>query len=233
MPRPIPTARSGTAPRLHSDPTRTSPLTWSARPGAHRHAAGWRQLPRSCSAPRRSRSIPARKRGARSGPQAQSSWPGRPRRRWRWCRRRADGPLEELDRALLQRLKGQIALDLRRGEDAVPLLLDAAKRLESLDPGLARETYVEALRAASIAGRLGTGMLAAAKAARGAPPRPGCGASDRRAARRPGRPLHGWLRRQRGHAQAGPCRGSRRRRSGRAEHALAVDRSSRRAGPVR
>jgi DNA-binding CsgD family transcriptional regulator len=84
-----------------------------------------------------------------------------------------DGPLHELDRALLQRLKGQIALDLRRGEDAVPLLLDAAKRLESLDAGLARETYVEALRAASIAGRLGGGMLVAATAARGAPPRPG------------------------------------------------------------
>jgi DNA-binding CsgD family transcriptional regulator len=74
---------------------------------------------------------------------------------------------------MLQRLHGQIALDLRRGEDAVPLLLDAARRLESLDPGLARETYAEALRAASVAGRLGTGMAAAAQAARDAPPRPG------------------------------------------------------------
>jgi DNA-binding CsgD family transcriptional regulator len=85
----------------------------------------------------------------------------------------ADGSLDELDRAMLALLNGQSALDLRRGEDAVPLLLDAAKRLESLDPGLARETYVEALRAASIAGRLGGGVLTAAKAARGAPPRPG------------------------------------------------------------
>jgi DNA-binding CsgD family transcriptional regulator len=74
---------------------------------------------------------------------------------------------------MLQRLHGQIALDLRRGEDAVPLLLDAAKRLESLDPGLAREIGLEALRAASIAGRLGTSMPAAAKAARNAPPPPG------------------------------------------------------------
>jgi DNA-binding CsgD family transcriptional regulator len=85
----------------------------------------------------------------------------------------ADGPLDELDRAMLARLHGQIALDLRRGGAAVPLLLDAAGRLESLDPGLARETYVEALRAASVAGRLGGGMLAAATAARRAPPRPG------------------------------------------------------------
>jgi DNA-binding CsgD family transcriptional regulator len=82
----------------------------------------------------------------------------------------ADGPLDELDRAMLGRLHGQIALDLRRGGDAVPLLLDAARRLESLDPGLARETYLEALRAAHVAGRLGGGMLAAAKAARNAPP---------------------------------------------------------------
>jgi DNA-binding CsgD family transcriptional regulator len=87
-----------------------------------------------------------------------------------------DGPLDEFDRAMLLRLHGQIALDLRRAGEAVPLLLDAAKRLESLDPGQAREIYLEALRAASVAGQLGGGMLAAATAARNAPrlktPRP-------------------------------------------------------------
>jgi DNA-binding CsgD family transcriptional regulator len=87
-----------------------------------------------------------------------------------------DGPLDEFDRAMLQRLSGQIALDLRRAGEAVPLLLDAAKRLESLDPGQARETYLEALRAASVAGQLGGGTLAPATAARNAPrlktPRP-------------------------------------------------------------
>lgn len=82
----------------------------------------------------------------------------------------ATGPLDELDHAELQRLHGQIALDLRRGGEAVPLLLDAARRLESLDPGRARETYLEALRAASIGGRLGSGVVAAARAARAAPP---------------------------------------------------------------
>jgi DNA-binding CsgD family transcriptional regulator len=85
----------------------------------------------------------------------------------------ADGPLEEFDRAMLQRLHGQIALDLRRAADAVPLLLDAARRLEKSDPRLARETYLEALRAASVAGRLGGGVVAAAKAARKAPPAAG------------------------------------------------------------
>jgi DNA-binding CsgD family transcriptional regulator len=85
----------------------------------------------------------------------------------------ADGPLDEFDRAMLQRLHGQINLDLRRAADAVPLLLDAARRLEPLDAGLARETYLEALRAASVGGRLGSGVTAAAKRARNAPPREG------------------------------------------------------------
>ena len=38
-------------------------------------------------------------------------------------------PLDELQRARLQRLRAQIAFALRRGSDAPPLLLDAAKRL--------------------------------------------------------------------------------------------------------
>lgn len=82
----------------------------------------------------------------------------------------APGPLDELERVELQRLHGEIALDLRRVGEAVPLLLDAAKRLQSLDPGLARETYLEALRAASVGGRLGSGLATAAAAARAAPP---------------------------------------------------------------
>ncbi|HEX4187073.1 MAG TPA: AAA family ATPase [Solirubrobacteraceae bacterium] len=81
----------------------------------------------------------------------------------------SDGPLDDLDGAMLQRLHGQIALDLRLAGEAVPLLLDAAERLQSLDLPLARETYLEALRAASVAGRLGAGTHAAAAAARGAP----------------------------------------------------------------
>jgi len=85
----------------------------------------------------------------------------------------AAGPLNGFDRAMLRRLHGQIALDLRRAGDAVPLLLDAARQLEPLDPALARETYLEALRAASIAGRLGHGARAAAEAARLAPPADG------------------------------------------------------------
>jgi DNA-binding CsgD family transcriptional regulator len=84
----------------------------------------------------------------------------------------AQGPLDELDRAMSQRLRGEIALNLSRGGEAAPLLLDAAQRLEPLDVALARETYLEALWAASNAGRFGGGVVAAAEAARAAPPAP-------------------------------------------------------------
>jgi ATP/maltotriose-dependent transcriptional regulator MalT len=84
----------------------------------------------------------------------------------------AAGPLDERDRALAQRLRGQIALYRNRGGEAAPLLLDAARRLEALDAGLARATLLETMWAASLAGRLGGGMLEAAEAARRAPPAP-------------------------------------------------------------
>ena len=66
-------------------------------------------------------------------------------------------PLDELQRARLQRLRAQIAFAVRRGGDAPALLLDAASRLVPLDPALARETCLEALAATIFAGRLGNG----------------------------------------------------------------------------
>jgi DNA-binding CsgD family transcriptional regulator len=82
-------------------------------------------------------------------------------------------PLDERQRARLTRLRAEIVFALRRGNDAPPLLLDAAKQLGPLDPGLAREAYLEALGAAIFAGRLngrvGPGEVAAA--AQGAPGR--------------------------------------------------------------
>ena len=83
------------------------------------------------------------------------------------------GPLDELHRARLARLRAQIVFARRRGSDAPPLLLDAAKRLEQHDAGLAREAYLEALGAAIFAGHLnGRGVREAAEAARAAPPGP-------------------------------------------------------------
>jgi DNA-binding CsgD family transcriptional regulator len=51
-------------------------------------------------------------------------------------------------------LRAQIAFASRRGSDAPPLLLKAARELEAADPELARATYLEALSAAMFAGRL-------------------------------------------------------------------------------
>jgi DNA-binding CsgD family transcriptional regulator len=84
-------------------------------------------------------------------------------------------PLDELQRARLQRLRAQIAFVFSRGSDAPALLLDAARRLQALDPALARETYLEALGAAMYAGRLNadSGVLKVAEAVRAAPPAPG------------------------------------------------------------
>src|SRR5580692_3743947 len=71
------------------------------------------------------------------------------------------GPLDELASARVDLLRGQIAFASGLSSDAPPLLLKAAKRLESLDLDLARETYLSAWMAALFAGRFaGAGDLA-------------------------------------------------------------------------
>ena len=80
------------------------------------------------------------------------------------------GPPDALRSARAEHLRGQIAFDHERG-DAARLLLDAARSLEPLDADLARETYLEALGAALLAGVENSGgVLEAAEAARAAPP---------------------------------------------------------------
>jgi DNA-binding CsgD family transcriptional regulator len=81
------------------------------------------------------------------------------------------GPLSELNHALVQRMRAQVAFALRRGSDAPPLLLRAAQRLEELDAELARQTYLEALVAAVYVGRLAPGqdVLEIARAAAALP----------------------------------------------------------------
>jgi DNA-binding CsgD family transcriptional regulator len=83
--------------------------------------------------------------------------------------RAAAGPLDPFDHARLKFLHGQIEVDLSRGSAALPLLLDAARELETLDVFLSRDAYLAALRAASVAGRLGPGMMEVARAALQAP----------------------------------------------------------------
>jgi DNA-binding CsgD family transcriptional regulator len=84
------------------------------------------------------------------------------------------GALDEFQKAQVDVLRAQISFASNRGSDAPPLLLNAARRLESLDVRLARDTYLDALTAALFAGRLANAGDAqeVARAARGAVPPP-------------------------------------------------------------
>src|SRR3984957_6870008 len=84
------------------------------------------------------------------------------------------GPLDARQAAQVQSLRGQIASDQYRGSDAARLLLRAARLLEPLDAGLAREMHLDALGAALVAGDLERpgGVREAAEPARAAPPSP-------------------------------------------------------------
>jgi DNA-binding CsgD family transcriptional regulator len=79
------------------------------------------------------------------------------------------GPLDELQRARGDLLRAQIAFASSHGRDAPPLMLRAAKQLEALDVGLARETYLEAFTAALFVGRLSPAVGDVARAAHLAP----------------------------------------------------------------
>jgi DNA-binding CsgD family transcriptional regulator len=79
------------------------------------------------------------------------------------------GPLDELQRARGDLLRAQIAFSSSHGRDAPPLMLSAAKQLEALDVGLARQTYLEAFTAALFVGRLSPAVGEVATAARTAP----------------------------------------------------------------
>jgi DNA-binding CsgD family transcriptional regulator/tetratricopeptide (TPR) repeat protein len=60
------------------------------------------------------------------------------------------GPLEEFQRAQANLLRARVAFADGRWSEALPLLLKAARRLESLDLDLARETYLTAWGAAGM-----------------------------------------------------------------------------------
>jgi DNA-binding CsgD family transcriptional regulator len=80
-------------------------------------------------------------------------------------------PLAEAERARLELVQAQMSFAANRGNEALPLLLRAARRFEPLDTALARDTYLDALAAALFAGRLaaGPGAREVAEAARAAP----------------------------------------------------------------
>jgi DNA-binding CsgD family transcriptional regulator len=81
------------------------------------------------------------------------------------------GPLDELQTARVELLRGEIAFASSMGGAAPAMLLTAAQRLVPLDVELARETYLDAWGAALFAGGLATrgDLLEISRAARAAP----------------------------------------------------------------
>jgi len=71
-------------------------------------------------------------------------------------------------------LRAQITFAAKRGSDATPLLLAAARELAAAQPSLTRATYLEALSAATFAGRLARdgGVVRVSEAALAGPPLP-------------------------------------------------------------
>jgi DNA-binding CsgD family transcriptional regulator len=84
------------------------------------------------------------------------------------------GAVDDLLRGRVALLRAQLVFASQRGSDAPPLLLRAARELESVDANLARMTYLEAFSAALFAGRLarGGGVVEVAEAVRAGSPSP-------------------------------------------------------------
>ena len=86
------------------------------------------------------------------------------------------GPAGEAEQARVMLVRAQIAFAAGRGRDAPALLLAAARRLEPADAGLARVTYLDAVRAAVSVGRFavpGADLAAVARAVEAARLPPG------------------------------------------------------------
>jgi len=83
--------------------------------------------------------------------------------------------VDDLQRARVEQLRGQIEWRSVTGRDAPVMLLRAAKRLESLDVALARETYLYAWLSSAVAGPFAGpgGLLLEVSRAAQAAPRPG------------------------------------------------------------
>ena len=82
-----------------------------------------------------------------------------------------DGALVELQRVRVELMRAQITFVSGAASDAPRLLLKVAERLEPLDVGLSRETYLDAWGAAYRAGRFANGadLIDVSRAARAAP----------------------------------------------------------------
>ena len=81
------------------------------------------------------------------------------------------GPVDALQAAEIEQLRGEIAFDQRRAGEAARLLIRAARRLDALDAERARSTHLKALGAAMWAGPDALREAARGRADRAAGPR--------------------------------------------------------------
>jgi hypothetical protein len=119
------------------------------------------------------------------------------------------GPLGEFQQACADLVRAQVTLfATSRVGDAAPLLLRAAKRLEPIDAGLARATYLDAVVAADFASRLaspGGSLPEVARAAAAAPPPPHPPRAPRSPPRWPGSGLQPGVRGRGADSAPGPA----------------------------
>ena len=147
-----PTGAPGTAPRRRPRPTSRSPRNSNAQPTARWRAAG----------------IAAAAAFLETAATLTPEPANRARRLLAAARAKRDagaldaalellvaveaGPVDALQAAEIEELRGEIAFDQRRVGEAARLLVSAARRFDSLDAGLARTTHLKALGAAMWAG---------------------------------------------------------------------------------
>ena len=171
LPRSILIDVRGISPKPRRARTRTSQSSSSGRPAGPRRVEGSPLRRRSSISAAKLTTEPAR-RGHRALAAAQAKLQsGAPDEALAQIAAAEAGLHDELALAHVGLLRAQAAFATRPGSDTPPLLLQAAKQLETVDVALARDTYLEAISAAQFAGPLarGTGPRAAAAAARTAP----------------------------------------------------------------
>ena len=206
--RSTPTGAPGIWPRLRPAPTRTSPSSSSGRPVAPRRGAVSPPPLRFSSARPRSHPNP-RARAQRALAAAQTKYEaGALDDALALLATAEAGAVDDLRRARVHLLRAQIAFASRRGSDAPPLLLRAARELEAVDPDQARATYLEAFSAAMFAGRLARGGREAelSEAVLAGPPPPQPPASARSPPSGVGGPVHRGVRGGRADPEGGAPR---------------------------
>ena len=107
------------------------------------------------------------------------------------------GPLDQQQGAEVDRLRGQIAFDQRRGIESARLLFGGARQLEPVGPDLGRAAHLVALVAAVWASDMASPTCGRRPPRRVPRPRAGSGPRDRPSARRGCAAPDGWVRRRR------------------------------------